>query len=189
MSNDASALLLEVEQVNKQFPGVKVLSGVDITLAAGEVLAVIGENGAGKSTLIKILGGAHAHDEGEVNIGDQTARINSPQASQAAGIGIIYQEFNLVPGLTARENIFLGQEPARISFIPHQQEANRTCELFARLGVEIDPESLCRDLTVAQQQIVEIAKALAQDARIIVMDEPTAALTPREVAGLLKVVN
>jgi len=189
MAAAAHPPLLQMRGISKAFPGVQALSGVDLTLHAGEVLALLGENGAGKSTLIKILGGAHAHDEGELSIDGSPARIDSPQASQAAGIGIIYQEFNLVPGLTARENIFLGQEPARVSFIPHQKEADRARKLFQRIGVEIDPNALCRDLTVAQQQVVEIAKALAQDARIIVMDEPTAALTPREVDGLLQVVN
>jgi ABC-type sugar transport system ATPase subunit len=190
MANDAAQPpLLRMRGISKAFPGVQALSGVDVTLHAGEVLALLGENGAGKSTLIKILGGAHAHDEGEVSIEGKPALIDSPQASQAAGIGIIYQEFNLVPSLTARENIFLGQEPARVSFIPQQEETDRARELFARIGVEIDPGTLCRDLTVAQQQVVEIAKALAQEARIIVMDEPTAALTPREVEGLLKVMR
>ena len=189
MAAAAHPPLLQMRGISKAFPGVQALSGVGLTLHAGEVLALLGENGAGKSTLIKILGGAHAHDEGELTIDGSPARIDSPQASQAAGIGIIYQEFNLVPGLTARENIFLGQEPARVSFIPHQKEADRARKLFQRIGVEIDPNALCRDLTVAQQQVVEIAKALAQDARIIVMDEPTAALTPREVAGLLQVVS
>ena len=189
MAAAAHPPLLQMRGISKAFPGVQALSGVGLTLHAGEVLALLGENGAGKSTLIKILGGAHAHDEGELTIDGSPARIDSPQASQAAGIGIIYQEFNLVPGLTARENIFLGQEPARVSFIPHQKEADRARKLFQRIGVEIDPNALCRDLTVAQQQVVEIAKALAQDARIIVMDEPTAALTPREVDGLLQVVS
>ena len=109
MADDAAQPpLLRMRGISKAFPGVQALSEVDLTLHTGEVLALLGENGAGKSTLIKILGGAHAHDEGEVSIEGKPARINSPQASQAAGIGIIYQEFNLVPGLTARENIFLG---------------------------------------------------------------------------------
>ena len=189
MADAAQPPLLRMRGISKAFPGVQALSGVDLTLHTGEVLALLGENGAGKSTLIKILGGAHTHDAGEVSIDGQPARIDSPQASQTAGIGIIYQEFNLVPGLTARENISLGQEPSRVSFIPRQKETDLARKLFQRIGVEIDPDALCRDLTVAQQQVVEIAKTLAQDARIIVMDEPTAALTPREVDGLLKVVR
>tara|TARA_Y100001934_G_scaffold264605_1_gene341803 strand:+ start:228 stop:1742 length:1515 start_codon:yes stop_codon:yes gene_type:complete len=189
MADAAQPPLLRMRGISKAFPGVQALSGVDLTLHTGEVLALLGENGAGKSTLIKTLGGAHTHDAGEVSIDGQHARIDSPQASQTAGIGIIYQEFNLVPGLTARENISLGQEPSRVSFIPRQKETDRARKLFQRIGVDIDPDALCRDLTVAQQQVVEIAKTLAQDARIIVMDEPTAALTPREVDGLLKVVR
>ena len=189
MADAAQTPLLRMRGISKAFPGVQALSKVDLTLFTGEVLALLGENGAGKSTLIKILGGAHQQDEGTIEIDGNSVRLNNPLKAQAAGIGIIYQEFNLVPGLTARENIFLGQEPSRVCFIPRAQEEEKSRELFARIGVEINPNTLCRDLTVAQQQIVEIAKALAQDARIIVMDEPTAALTPREVECLLTVVR
>jgi ABC-type sugar transport system ATPase subunit len=189
MADTAQPPLLQMRGISKAFPGVQALSEVDLTLHAGEVLALLGENGAGKSTLIKILGGAHQHDEGAIEIKGHQTLLNNPLNSRAAGIGIIYQEFNLVPGLTARENIFLGQEPSRVCFIPRAQEEEQARELFARIGVEIDPNALCSDLTVAQQQVVEIAKALAQDAQIIVMDEPTAALTPREVEGLLKVIR
>ena len=189
MADAAQTPLLRMRGISKAFPGVQALSKVDLTLFTGEVLALLGENGAGKSTLIKILGGAHQQDEGTIEIDGNSVRLNNPLKAQAAGIGIIYQEFNLVPGLTARENIFLGQEPSRVCFIPRAQEEEKSRELFARIGVEINPDTHCRDLTVAQQQIVEIAKALAQDARIIVMDEPTAALTPREVECLLTVVR
>ncbi len=181
--------LLRMCGIRKSFPGVKALKGVDITLQTGEVLALLGENGAGKSTLIKVLGGAHHADEGTIEINGQPATVATPQLSQASGIGIIYQEFNLIPYLTVRENIFLGQEPSRISFIPRRDESAKARSLFEHIGVDIPIEAECRQLSVAQQQIVEIAKALAQDARIIVMDEPSAALSPRETNGLFRVID
>lgn len=181
--------LLRMRGVDKSFPGVHALKQVDLELATGDVLALLGENGAGKSTLIKVLGGAHQPDAGTIEIDGDQLRIDSPQASQRAGIGIIYQEFNLAPAMTVRENIFLGQEPSRVSFIPTGKERRRARELFEQIGVELDPDALVRDLTVAQQQVVEIAKALSLDSRIIVMDEPSAALSPREVEGLFRIVE
>ena len=185
----SEAPLLRMRGIQKSFPGVKALKGVDLSLHTGEVLALLGENGAGKSTLIKILGGAHQPDEGTIEIDGHAANVATPQSSQATGIGIIYQEFNLIPHLSARENIFLGQEPGRISFIPKRDESAKARALFERIGVDVPVETECRQLSVAQQQIVEIAKTLAQDAHIIVMDEPSAALSPRETKGLFKVIE
>ena len=181
--------LLEMREIDKSFPGVQALNGVDLDLYSGEVLALLGENGAGKSTLIKILGGAHAPTAGNVLVGGREVDLSTPHASQAAGIGIIYQEFNLVPHLSARENIFLGQESGRGGFIDTGEERRKASDLIRRLGTPIDPEQRCSDMTVAQQQVVEIAKALSQDARILVMDEPSATLTPQEVERLLKIVR
>jgi len=163
--------LLEMRGIDKSFPGVHALKNVSMTLGRGEVLGLVGENGAGKSTLIKVLGGA------------------TPTDAQQAGVSIIYQEFNLIPDLTVRENIFLGREQTRMGFIRAAQEYAGTLRLFERIGIDIDPNIRCRELTVAQQQTVEIAKALRVNARILVMDEPTAALTSRETERLFEIIR
>ncbi len=181
--------LLEMRAIVKSFPGVRALRGVDLTLAAGEVLALLGENGAGKSTLMRILGGAQQLDSGTIRLAGRELEMRSPHDAQQAGVAVIYQEFNLVPGLTAAENIFLGRELSRFGFVAQGEQKRCAAELFQRIGVEIDPDALCRDLSVAQQQVVEIAKALAMDARILVMDEPSAALTVHEVERLYAIIR
>lgn len=184
-----SAPLLGMRGIVKSFPGVQALRGVDLCLLHGEVLALLGENGAGKSTLMKVLGGAHRADAGTVTINGRQCRFQSPQDSRKAGVAVIYQEFNLVPSLTVVENIFLGQEVTRAGFVARKQEHERAKTLFARLGVEIDLDAPCGRLSTAQQQLVEIAKSLACDARIIVMDEPSAALTSHEVERLFTITR
>ena len=181
--------LLVMKAIDKWFPGVHALSEVDLELHAGEVLALLGENGAGKSTLIKVLSGAHLPDAGEIRVEGRRRSIANPVDAQRAGVAVIYQEFNLVPGLTARENIFLGRETSRAGFVSAGSETRRAAELFEKVGVDVDPNAPCRELTVAQQQVVEVAKALSQDARIIVMDEPSATLTPREVDRLFDIIR
>jgi len=188
-SDSATPPLLEMKEIVKTFPGVKALSEVTLTLARGEVLALVGENGAGKSTLIKALGGAHLPDSGEILIDGKPVTLRSPQVSQREGIAIIFQEFNLAPKLSARENLFLGKEIVNRGFIDHRAERAQARELFGQLGMSIDPEARCENLTVAEQQTVEIARALASDARIIVMDEPTAALSQQEVDKLLSIIR
>lgn len=181
--------LLRMRGIDKKFPGVHALRGIDLTLESGEVLALLGENGAGKSTLIKVLGGAHRPDSGTIEIADNAVEIDSPTDAMRVGIGIIYQEFNLVPALSAWENIFLGRERTLGGFIRRGEERRRAQELFDRIGVRVPIDAPCGLLSVAQQQIVEIAKALSQQVRIIVMDEPSAALTPGEVERLFEIIR
>jgi ABC-type sugar transport system ATPase subunit len=182
-------LLLEMHRIHKSFPGVHALKNVSMKLLSGEVLGLVGENGAGKSTLIKVLGGAHLPDSGRILIEGESVHILSPTAAQQAGISIIYQEFNLIPDLTVRENIFLGREKTRIGFIRINKEQQATVKLFKKIGINIDPDARCSELTIAQQQTVEIAKALSVNAKIIVMDEPTATLTAQEVNRLFSIIR
>jgi ABC-type sugar transport system ATPase subunit len=181
--------LLRMEGIDKSFPGVHALKNVSFDLYPGELHALMGENGAGKSTLIRVLAGAHRPDAGSILIDGQNARIHSPGDAEKLGISVIYQEFNLVPTLSARENLFLGREQSRGPFLSASTEHRQALDLFGRLNVQIDPESRVSDLTVAQQQAVEIAKAISLDARILVMDEPTASLTTQEAEKLFILIG
>ena len=181
--------LLLMASIEKSFPGVRAIGHGHLELRAGEVHALLGENGAGKSTLIKVLSGAHQPDGGTIRIDGKPVAVASPVDAQQLGVAVIYQEFNLVPTLSARENIFLGQERGRGGFLSPADEQREALQLFQRLDIQIDPSTLCRNLSVAQQQIVEIAKALSRHARILVMDEPTAALSGREVDKLFAIIR
>ena len=178
-----------MDGIEKSFPGVKALKGVHLDLRQGEVLAVVGENGAGKSTLIKVLAGVHRPSAGTIAIDGHPVTFSTPLDAQKAGVAVIYQEFNLVPALSVRENILLGHEKTRWGFFSRRAESKVVEDLFERMKVRIDLEALCRDLSVAQQQLVEIAKALSMGARIIVMDEPSATLTNQEVERLFAIIR
>lgn len=189
LAQPASSSLLVMRGIDKSFPGVHALRGVDLTLERGQVLALLGENGAGKSTLIKVLAGAHQPDAGSIVLEGAEVRLRTPHQAQRAGIGVMHQELNLVPALTAQQNIFLGQETAAAGFISQGHEKRVAADLLRRLGLSVNLNVPCRNLTVAEQQIVEIAKAMLHEAKIIVMDEPTASLTPREVDQLFRLIS
>lgn len=187
------SLILRVEGISKAFPGVQALSNVSLELAAGEVLALVGENGAGKSTLMKILSGAYRKDTGRIFVGGQEVEITGPRHAQQLGIAIIYQEFNLAPNLSAAANIFMAREPRRSGpgrlFVDRRRMEREAQEILGRIGARISASTLVRHLSVAERQMVEIAKALAVDARIIIMDEPTSALGEDEVEKLFEVIR
>lgn len=175
--------ILKVKDITKTFPGVKALDSVSVEFYPGEVHAVVGENGAGKSTLMKIMAGAYIADSGQVYLNGQAVEFDHPQEAQRAGISIIYQEFNLLPERTVAENIFLGREPNRAGVIDKKKMESDTIEVLKQLEAEdvIAPDALLGTLSVAEQQAVEIAKAISYDARVLIMDEPTAALASHEV--------
>jgi ribose transport system ATP-binding protein len=175
--------------IRKSFPGVMALDGVDLEVRAGEVHVLLGENGAGKSTLMKILSGALAKDAGEIRLGGEPVEIAGPRDAHRRGIRIIYQELNLVPHLSAAENIALGREPGRFGLIDRRAQDREARERLERLGVAIDPRTPVGELGVARQQMVEVAKALEGEPRLIIMDEPTSALTSTEISELFATIE
>jgi len=177
--------LLQVSGVSKEFPGVKALDQMHLELRKGEVLALVGENGAGKSTLMKLLAGVYTPDSGRFLLDGEEVEISGPKHAQELGVSIIHQEFNLMPDLTVAQNIYIGREPRWGDFLLSEKRLNEAASaLFERLELPLDPRQKVSELTVAKQQMVEIAKALSYDARVLIMDEPTAALNDAEVAVL-----
>ncbi|QVQ54464.1 sugar ABC transporter ATP-binding protein [Spiractinospora alimapuensis] len=189
MTQDASPPLLSMTGVSKGFPGVQALSEVQFELHAGEVHALMGENGAGKSTLIKMLAGIHAPDAGEIAVDGRPVTIDSPQRAADLGIAVIHQELNLAPNLTVAQNLALGEEP-RTSWglLDRRRIRADAVEKLARVGADLAPDTLVGELSVGMQQVVEIARSVARDARILVLDEPTAALSEAEATRLLDLV-
>ncbi len=181
--------LLQLKNITKRYPGVVALNHVNLDVEKGEVHALVGENGAGKSTLIKVCTGAVVPAEGQIVIGGQEFAALTPRLSVQMGIAVIYQEFNLVDGLSVAENIFLGRAIRKGIVIDRKAMANQAAEIFRQLEIDIDPNELVANLTVGYQQLVEIAKAVSQNAQILIMDEPSAPLTQAEAESLYAMVE
>ena len=194
MNNPNSNVLLSIENITKRFPGVVALDCLSFDVRRGEVLGLLGENGAGKSTILKIISGAQLPDTGTIVWDGHTVTISSPQAAQALGIVTIYQEFNLVPTLSVAENIFIGREPLHFGrFIDWSRMRSDAAEITKRIGLSIDPDALVSDLSVAEQQMVEIARAIVAEPRVLLLDEPAAGLgasdVDRMVTALLDIIK
>ncbi|MDK2934326.1 MAG: ribose transport system ATP-binding protein [Clostridiales bacterium] len=184
-------VLVSMQGIEKYFPGVHALKNVSLELRKGEVLALLGENGAGKSTLMKILTGVYNKDEGQIFFEGKEVQIDNPKAAQELGISIIHQEFNLLPHLTVAQNIFIGREPrTKIRGVLNEKELNRKAQIILDdLNLSMSPKTRVAELSVAEQQMVEIAKALSVQCKVLIMDEPTAALTESEVEELFRVIK
>ncbi|MBP5737484.1 MAG: sugar ABC transporter ATP-binding protein [Abditibacteriota bacterium] len=181
--------IVQMSHIVKTFPGVRALDDVSFNLKSGEVLALLGENGAGKSTLIKILRGVQGRDSGEMIIFGKPCGDLTPQSAAALGIAMIHQELNMCGHLTVAENIFLGREPMKGMVVDRRKMNEETREVLARLNMDISPDTVVGNLAVSKQQMVEIAKALSADAEILIMDEPTSALTAKEIEDLFEIIR
>ncbi|MFD1770790.1 sugar ABC transporter ATP-binding protein [Sphingobacterium suaedae] len=182
--------MLQIKNITKRFPGVVALQDISLEIKQGEVLAVIGENGAGKSTLMKILSGVYSEYEGEIKIDQDVVRFASPREAEEAGIAIIHQELNLIPSLSITENIFLGRELLTSwGSLDKKRMRRETAGLLAKLRLMVDPDMPIQDLKVGQQQVVEMAKALLVESKIIIMDEPTSAISDNEVKVLFDIIQ
>lgn len=185
-----SSVLVSMEGIDKSFPGVHALNQCGFELRSGEVHALVGENGAGKSTMMKVLTGIYPKDAGRILYKGKEVEISSPRAALNLGISMIHQELNLMPHLTVAQNIFIGREPRQNSFLLDEKEINeKTQQLLGMMHLKLDPRTKVGDLTVATQQMVEIAKALSFNSEVLIMDEPTAALTDAEIAELFRIIR
>ena len=180
-TSQASKLVLETQGITKRFPGVLANDRVDLTLRRGEILALLGENGAGKSTLMNVVYGLYQADSGEVFVKGSPVRLQNPRDAISLGVGMVHQHFQLVPVMTVAENVILGAEVTRTGgLINHRAAAKQVADLSRRYGLEVDPTATVEDLPVGIQQRVEIIKALYRHADVLILDEPTAVLTPHE---------
>lgn len=188
-SNSVSEHLLEVNRLSKSFPGVRALHRVSLTLKPGEILSVIGENGAGKSTLMKILAGVQTADSGDIFVDGKKTSFENTRAAMNHGIVLIHQELNLCDNLNVGENIFLGREPRKFGIVNSREITQRSEEFLNRVGLSVSPKTIVGRLTIGKQQMVEIAKALSVDARVLIMDEPTSSLSSKESASLFELIE
>jgi ribose transport system ATP-binding protein len=184
-------LVLKMDNITKTFPGVVALDDVSIDLQKGEVLGILGENGAGKSTLIKILAGNYIKDSGVININNEVVEYKNPYEAMASGIRVIYQELNTLENLTVAENIFVGEQivVGPLKRVSWQGMNKRAAELLKSLKIDLNPNTIMEDLTISEKQVVEIAKAISKKAKILVMDEPTAALSEEDIKNLFKIIK
>lgn len=182
-------IILSLDNIVKKYSGVLALDNVSLDIKRGEIHALIGENGAGKSTLIKTIAGAIQPDAGAINIDGKQFKYMTPQLSEKMGIATIYQEFNLVDELSAAENIFLGKKLSKGIFINKKLMHEKSKEVFEQLNIDINPDKLVKNLTVGYQQMVEIAKAVIQNAKVLIMDEPSAPLTVVEIESMFKLID
>ncbi|MEP5152334.1 sugar ABC transporter ATP-binding protein [Planktotalea sp.] len=182
--------LINMNGIEKRFPGVHALKDMRFELRAGEVHALMGENGAGKSTLMKILSGVYTRDSGSITLSGKPVEFSGPKEAQDAGVGIIHQELSLMNDLTAAQNIFIGREPrGRFGLLDEGKLNQQAADIFAKMQLVLDPTTPVRELSIAKQQMVEIAKALSYESRVLVMDEPTAALNDKEIGELFKIIE
>lgn len=180
---------IEVKGIQKRFGGVIAIKNIDLGLRKGEIHAIVGENGAGKSTLMKILSGAYIKDSGDITVFGKPTEIGSPKISKNYGIGIVYQEFSLVPDLSVAENIFLDRISNVMGYVDHAELQKKTKKIIKQFGFDIDPKKKVEELSVGWQQIIEITKVLSQDIKILILDEPTAVLSPQEIKILFEILN
>ena len=189
-SSSSRDVILEVENISKGFPGVKALDGVSFNLRKGEVHALVGENGAGKSTLMKILSGVYQADEGTIRYKGKEVTFHDVTQASRAGIGIIYQELNLIPHLSVAANIFIGREPlTKFGMLDEKKMNADAVAALAHLNIRLDPTITLNKLPVSKQQMVEIAKAISSDSEVLIMDEPTSALSEAEIDELFTIIH
>jgi ABC-type sugar transport system ATPase subunit len=188
-SPETKTPVLRFRNVSKEFPGVLAVDSVDLDILPGEIHVVAGENGAGKSTLMKLLSQVERPSGGEVEISGEPVEFHGPRYAQSLGVAMVYQEFALASHLSIAENLFMGREPGRFGFVNRRAESEEARGLLERVGLRTDPDRMVSSLAVAEQQRLEIAKALAIDAKVVIMDEPTATLAEREIEDLFGVIR